>query len=127
MDIKRIIEKDLATVSYKATLGELVEIIKHSHRNTFIVIDDDGKLKGLIELDDVREIMFNEKLYNLVVVQEIMKKPVEVIDINESMLDVMKKFEQTGAWLLPVVKKGKYIGSISKTSMFNEYRKMLKV
>ena len=126
MRINNIIEKDLATVKDTATLGELVEIIKHSHRNTFIVVDDEGNLKGLIDLDDVREIMFNEKLYNLVIVREIMKKPVDVINIHESMHSVMRKFEHTGAWLLPVVDKGKYIGCVSKTSMFNEYRRMLK-
>lgn len=126
MRINKIIENDLATVKDNATLGELVDIIKQSHRNTFIVIDEEGNLKGLIDLDDVREIMFNEKLYNLIVVREIMKKPLETIDIHESMMSVMKKFEHSGAWLLPVVDNNKYIGSISKTSMFNEYRKMLK-
>ncbi len=126
MRINNIIENDLATVKDNATLGELVNIIKQSHRNTFIVIDEESNLKGLIDLDDVREIMFNEKLYNLIVVREIMKKPLEIIDIHESMMSVMKKFEHSGAWLLPVVDNNKYIGSISKTSMFNEYRNMLK-
>ncbi len=126
MSIENIIETDLATIKNTATLGDLVEVIKRSHRNTFIVLDDDGNLQGLIDLDDIREIMFNEKMYKLVIVQEIMKQPRKILDINESMTSVMKKFEHSGAWLLPVVNAGKYIGSISKTSMFNEYRKMLK-
>jgi CIC family chloride channel protein len=126
MSIDNIIENDLATIKNTATLGDLVEVVKHSHRNTFVVLDEEGNLQGLIDLDDVREIMFNEKLYSLVIVQEIMKKPREIIDINESMTSVMNKFEHSGAWLLPVVDNGKYVGCISKTSMFNEYRKMLK-
>ena len=39
---------------------------------------------------------------------------------------VMKKFDETGAWNLPVVDNGLYIGFISKSSVFSSYRAKLK-
>jgi CIC family chloride channel protein len=38
----------------------------------------------------------------------------------------MKKFDQTGAWNLPVVDEdNKYIGFVSKSKMLNTYRQVL--
>ena len=42
------------------------------------------------------------------------------------MEEVMKKFDQHNAWNLPVVKEGKYLGFVSKSSVFNRYRELLK-
>ena len=40
--------------------------------------------------------------------------------------DVMAKFEQCGAWNLPVVEGGRYMGFVSRSRLFNAYRKWLK-
>jgi len=37
----------------------------------------------------------------------------------------MKKFEDTGAWNLPVIEEGRYIGFVSKAKIFNTYRRVL--
>jgi CIC family chloride channel protein len=42
------------------------------------------------------------------------------------MESVMQLFDQTGAWNLPVVNNGKYIGFVSKSSIFSSYRSKLK-
>ena len=42
------------------------------------------------------------------------------------MEEVMKKFDDTKAWNLPVVdKEGKYRGFLSKSRILNSYRQML--
>jgi CIC family chloride channel protein len=38
----------------------------------------------------------------------------------------MEKFEATGAWNLPVIDKGKYVGFLSKSRIFNTYRYKLR-
>ncbi|HAW51667.1 MAG TPA: hypothetical protein DCX54_04965 [Flavobacteriales bacterium] len=38
---------------------------------------------------------------------------------------VMKKFEETGVWNLPVCENGKYLGFVSKSKLFSAYRKIL--
>lgn len=121
------IETDYPSVSPNATLGTMVEIVSHSTRNVFPVVDVKNKLLGLIWLDEIRDIMFKTELYTSVYVKELMVKPASLISPNESMESVMKKFDETGLWVLPVVDNDIYEGFISKSNVFSGYRERLKV
>ena len=123
--LHNVIEKDLLTVKPDATLGELVRIIAKSKRNLFPVVDELNNFKGVVLLDDVREIMFEKELYTTKKVSEIMTYPPEIISHDEKMDTVMKKFKDSGAWNLPVIHNGKYVGFISKSMIFNAYRDVL--
>jgi len=90
------------------------------------VLDDDRILKGIIVLDDIREIMFKSDLYEKVKIKEIMHAPAATITYNETMEEVMKKFDETGDWNLPVVNNGRYEGFLSKSTIFSHYRELLK-
>lgn len=125
LKLHNVVEKDLSTVNPRTTLGELVRLIARSKRNIFPVVDDDGFLKGIILLDDVREIMFERELYDKKLAADFMTQPPEMISHDEKMESVMKKFNDCGAWNLPVVHNGKYVGFISKSRIFNSYRDLL--
>ena len=122
IDIHSMIETDFATIHFKATLRDIVESIKHSKRNTFPVVKNNNKLLGIIYLDNVREEMFNAELYDKVTAKEVMRKPSMVIDVKEDVFLIMKKFEESGQWNLPVVKDGIYIGFLSKSTILDRYR-----
>ena len=122
---ENIIETNFATIKPTASLRELIEEIKHSNRNLFAVVNEDGQLEGILTLDDVREVMFDPKLYNKIHVQDLMKPPPSVLFVNESMSEVMKKFDKTNAWNLPVVDGTTYVGFISKSTIFSKYRSEL--
>jgi CIC family chloride channel protein len=121
------IETDYPSVLPNATLGIMVEIVSHSTRNVFPVVDEKNKLLGLIWLDEIRDVMFKTELYTSVCVKELMVRPPTIISPNESMENVMKKFDDTGLWVLPVVDNGIYEGFISKSNVFSGYRQKLKV
>ena len=123
--LEGIIEKDFQTVQEKARLRELITIIEKSHRNIYPVVTEDNKLTGIILLDSIREIMFHQELYDKVFIKELMQKPPAIISMDESMESVMRKFDETNAWNLPVVSKGVYAGFISKSVIFNKYRNHL--
>ena len=106
-------------------LGDLVKAVAKSKRNIFPVLDEEGILAGIITLDDVREIMFHTELYHTTKIRSLMSPPPAYIRLDDSMDTVMKKFNDTGAWNLPVIDKGKYIGFVSKSKMFNVYRELL--
>ncbi len=126
LDMKKLIEKDFQTVHVDSSLGDLVETIKESKRNIFPVLDDEGKLQGILRLDDVRKIMFDKDLYQRMYVKTIMQRPRETVAVDESMTTVMGKFESTGLWNMAVIDHDdKYVGVISKSQIFNSYRKRL--
>ena len=125
LNITSVIEKDLKPVSPDASLGDLVKIISKSKRNIFPVIDENKVLHGIVLLDNVRDIIFNREMYDSTLVSELMIAPPAIVDIKEPMNLVMEKFEETDAWNLPVTDGDKYIGFISKSKIFNMYRKLL--
>lgn len=121
-----IIEKDILTIAPEATLRELVTLIKSSKRNMFGVVNGEGELAGIVTLDDVKEVMFKSELYDNTFISQLMKSPPAHIDVSESVREVMKKFDETQAWNLPVVNGKKFLGFISKSSLLNNYRELLK-
>ena len=127
MKMDNVIETDLSVVTPETTLGQLVKVISQSHRNLFPVVNPkNGRFVGIVSLDEVRNIMFRPALYNRYTVQDLMTMPPARIISNMSMDKVMDIFENTGAWNLPVVDENdKYIGFVSKSKIFNTYRKVL--
>lgn len=128
MDIESVIEKNFISVHSDMTLGELIEkaVIK-SNRNIFPVVETTSNyLEGIILLDDIRTIMFNRDLYDTVKVKDLIHSPPEIIHLGkDKMTDIMRKFQDTAAWNLPVVREGAYIGFISKSKLLTAYRRKL--
>ena len=122
MKISSLIEKDELTVAPDYTLGELVKIIANTKRNIIPVLDKNEMLLGMIPLDNIRQIMFNQEMYETTEVRSLMVLPPTYISSKESMSRVMQKFEESGEWSLPVIDDGKYKGYILKTKLFSAYR-----
>jgi CIC family chloride channel protein len=125
MDWTKEIETDLQTVKSNDTLGSLVEVISRSKRNIFPVVDEYGILEGVVLLDNVREVMFNRDEYEDTIVNDLMIMPPSYIDRSDRVEDVMSTFKKTGAWNLPVLNGGKYVGFLSKSRIFSTYRELL--
>ena len=121
-----VLETDFVTVFPEMTLGQLVQVISASKRNIFPVIDNDGHLKGILLLDEVRNIMFQPRLYKRFTVSQLMTSPAAILRFDMPMEKVMESFEDTGAWNLPVVDADRhYLGFVSKSKIFNSYRHVL--
>ena len=128
MDINKVVENNFVKVTTTMTLGTIVhEAVIKSNRNIFPVVDENNhKLKGVLLLDDIRPIMFDQSLYNEVYASDVMQSPPDIIDIeNDKMIDIMKKFQDSNAWNLPVVRNEIYIGFISKSKLLTMYRRKL--
>jgi CIC family chloride channel protein len=125
MEWKKEIEMDLSKVRPGDTLGDLVKIISKSKRNIFPVVDEYNILEGVVTLDEVREIMFNSELYDTMTMRDLMTIPPSYIDKKENIETVMETFRTTGAWNLPVLDNGYYVGFISKSRIYTTYRELL--
>lgn len=120
-----LIEQDFAVMRAGQTLRDLAEVFPASSRNIYPVVDGGGMLRGVIYLDDIRALLFEPDRYDTLRVEEIMKPVAVAIEVNSRMERVMNLFEQTGAWNLPVVDRGRYIGFLSKSKIFSAYRHQL--
>jgi CIC family chloride channel protein len=124
LSISDVLEVDLQCVDEDSSLKDLVDAVSKSNRNLFPVTNSENHLKGIVTLDDIRSIMFEPELYDTPI-QNIMKPPPAQVQISDSMDLVMKKFEETEAWNLPVLEDKVYLGMLSKSKIFELYRSML--
>lgn len=127
MKMESLLEKDFLPVRMDYTLGKLVEAVSSSERSLFPVVDARGRFQGYVTLADIRKDMFRPELYEERHVYNYLRTAPEYIHPTDSMESVMRKFEKTGAWNLPVVDDNRcYIGFLSKSTIFNAYRESLK-
>jgi CIC family chloride channel protein len=125
MRLKEVVESDFEAVHPDDTLGQLVEAIARSRRNIHPVLNENGALLGLVPLEEIRSVIFDQSLYQSMTVRDLMVLPADTVDLNDHMEKVMEKFDKSGAWNLPVVDQGRYVGFVSKSNLFNAYRKWL--
>jgi CIC family chloride channel protein len=121
-----IVKSNYQSISIDSSLRDLVEMIKLSDKNIFAVADKKANFIGIVELNDVKKQMFNPELFDKVSIRQIMKKAPDVIYSGESMTRVMEKFDHSQSWYLPVLTEDrKFIGFISKTKIFEQYRQII--
>ncbi|WP_299430612.1 chloride channel protein [uncultured Maribacter sp.] len=127
MELDDVIEDNFKVIHPEMTLGDmLLKSVAKSTRNIYPVVDDKKALVGIVLLDDIREFMFNRALYKTTKVETFMHQAPDYIFYGEDdMQKVMQKFQNSGAWNLPVIKKGKYMGFVSKSKLLTAYRRKL--
>ncbi len=126
MRINNLIETNFKTVYPEMNLGEMLRgVVAKSSRNIFPVVDNENRFLGIVLLDDIRSLMFDQDLYDKVGVHTLMKSAPNIIFYDDSIEIVMKKFKESGAWNLPVIKNKRYIGFISKSKLLSAYRTKL--
>lgn len=126
MKMENVLETDFDIVEPDMDLGQVVTIISRAKRDLFPVVDKEGTLKGVVRLDDIRNIMFRQELYHKFTVNRFMTSTPAVLYNDDLMEHVMHTFDDTKAWNLPVInKEGKYMGFVSKSKIFNTYRQVL--
>lgn len=126
LNVKDMIETNFCTVKPEETLYDLVNKISTSKRNIFPVVGENNLFLGLVYLDDVRSIMFKSELYHKITIKELISKPKEVVFLTDTMSEMMQKFNKSGLWNLPVVDEQKYLGVVSRSNVFNNYREKLR-
>ena len=126
MQVADLIETGYEVIHVQDTLTQLKEKIEQSKRNFFPVVDNENKLLGIIALDDIRSMLFDLNNFPNILAVELMNKPVATVQKDETLESIMRKFELTGLWNLPVVDAGIYIGFVSKGVILTKYREQLR-
>ncbi len=125
LHLNELMETDFYELDEKARLGDVVKLIAKVRRNIFPVVNSKGELMGVVQLDDLRADMFDPTKYDTPI-ENYMIPPPDTIMPNEQIMSVLDRFEQSKAWMLPVVdKNGKYVGFISKSRILAAYRQQL--
>jgi CIC family chloride channel protein len=125
LQVNQVVETDFSTISPDITLKELIDHIAVSKRNIFPVVDIKNKFQGVILLDNIRDVIFKTELYDKLEAKTFITPVPYTLHGKETAESVMKKFDISGAWSLPVVEDGIFKGMVSKSKLLTVYREML--
>lgn len=128
MDLNTLVETNFATVRHGDKLRDLVAAIERSKRNIFPVLTSDGKLLGVVVLEDVRDIIFRPELYDTRVVDDLMHPLSEgdVIRISDPPAEIVKKFIVGNRYNVIVIDdENNYLGFLSRANMLSQYKKFV--
>ena len=121
-----ILDTNIKTIPINSTLRQYTQYIASCKRNIFVVEDEQGMFSGLLVMDDHREMLFKQELYDLVLVKDLMFEPEEVIYEDDTAAEVLEKFNRTGNFNMPVItKEKKYIGFLSKARFLAVYQSFI--
>jgi len=126
LDLHRLLDTDFLALRPSATLGELVDVFRHAHRNVFPVVGQGGQLRGIISLDMVRDTLFDGAHYTTTKLSELMRNPPAVIHPTDTVEHCLDVLERTDSAALPVCDdQGNYLGFIVKSAILARYRREL--
>lgn len=126
MKVTDLIETNFSTVRADQKLRDLIRVITRSSRNIYPVVDEKNNLRGIVKLDDIRHIMFNQEMYDTTKISDLMITPEWTIESTDQMEEVARIFSESGRYNIPVLRNGKYLGFVSRARVFSSYREMLK-
>lgn len=122
MNVKELIETDFEILSPDLNLGQMTYFIARSKRDLFPVVDENGMMLGMIKLNDIRNLIFEQELYEKITVSDLMYMPEFFIAPTDSVEVVAEKFKSCGRYNLAVIDDGRYVGFISRARVFSVYR-----
>lgn len=127
MKLRYVLERNFTILRPDESPSDRRHDIIHTKRNIFPVVEESGKLLGIIYSEKLFEILLGERPdYIQATMVELAEKPIDIIHMDADMEVVMQKMNKDDVWILPVIdRQGNYMGFVSKSAVFNKYRALL--
>lgn len=126
--VKDAMNKKVETIREDMPFKELIQFVPNSRHTNFPVVDAEGKLSGIISLQDFREVIFEENLEDLIVVKELATAEVITVTPDQNLSDALTKIGFRNIEQLPVVDEEdprKIVGMLSRRDIITAYNKAL--
>lgn len=127
MNLDEVTDKSRPTLRPEMTLGQMLQIIARSKHLHFGVVDAGGGLLGVVNINELRNIIFRSEFYNTFTVEQLMQPPKDLIKTDMPMTEVMDHFNShDNSTLAVTTPHGQLVGFISRTRLFSLYREIMK-
>ena len=123
LDMDDVLERDLETLGPDNTLDECQAALARCHRNLLAIIED-GRMVGYITWEYIWRAQ-REDHTETITAKDAMKSAPTRIQYGDAMDIVLTQMEKSGMWYLPVYQEGKWLGLVSKSKLFEAYRKQI--
>ncbi len=126
--VSDVMNPEVETIPEYIPLGELAEKISRSKYKSFPVVDQEGRLTGIVTHYDYRDVIFDENLKDLVVVKEVATPNVVTVSIDENLYDAMEKITSRDFSLLPVISNRdprQLLGVLTRRDIISAYNRAI--
>lgn len=117
-------DRRVETIPEDMQFEEILQLIVHSNQNNFPVVDNDGHLKGILSLTDIRRVMLEKELHKLVIAKDIAVEEVLTVTLEDDLNTALKKMTAAEIRDLPVVSREdsqKVISMLSRKDIIRTY------
>ena len=127
MTLDAVIDKSAPRLHATMPMQQMVQTISRYKEYMFAVVDLKGSLLGVVNIDNLRHLMYRTELYRLYSVEQLMEQPQATLHSNDPMQTVMDTFDVTEATKLPVVDENNiFVGFVSKNKLYASYRNIMR-
>ena len=120
-----LIEKDYIPLSESDSMRAVLHSVMKTHQNVFPVVDGEGRLAGIVSLDDIRHYLLETSLYDVALVFDIMRPPGAVLKPGDTLGRAISMFEKSRETAVPVVRAGVCLGFVTKDRVLDRYRYLI--
>ena len=128
--VQDVMSTDITTIAQEMPFRKILETISYSKNFYFPVLDNRGDMTGILSFSDIREVIFEEQLGDLLVAGELANTKVYSLTPQQNLNEAMEIFSQLDVDQLPVVRsedKLKVIGMLTRGDMMESYNRAILV
>ncbi len=128
--VRDVMNTEFTTIAQEMPFRKILETISYSKNFYFPVLDNKGDMTGILSFSDIREMMFEEQLGDLLVAGELATHKVLALTPEQNLNQAMELFTQLDVDQLPVVRhddKVKVIGMITRGDVMASYNREILV
>ena len=128
--VQDVMSTDITTIAQEMPFRKILETISYSKNFYFPVLDNKGDMTGILSFSDIREVIFEEQLGDLLVAGELANTKVYSLTPQQNLNEAMEIFSQLDVDQLPVVRsedKLKVIGMLTRGDMMASYNRAILV
>ncbi len=126
LPVRLNVSRNYHVLRLRDPLKKVIELVELTPEEIFPVQDDNGKLLGVVHLEKILAVMLNPKVYELLVVFDLMDPPLGMVSPDDDLGWAMANFEKYNLKYLPVCDaNGIFHGFIAKATIFAKYRRMV--
>ncbi|MHC5081760.1 MAG: chloride channel protein, partial [Planctomycetota bacterium] len=126
--VSDVMRSDAPTIRENETLNHVLQEFLATHVMQVYVVDGEGKLKGIVHLNDVIALINESTLGQAIIASDVMERKFPVTTPEESLSEVFRKFGICHLEEIPVLEgkpngPGRFLGVVTRRALFLFYNR----
>ena len=122
--VKEVMTQDVVTIPQTMPLSRIIWTFKTENAPYLHVVDDKGRLTGIISFRDIRAVLNEESLMELVIAYDLATRDLVVVTADDTLHTAQERINRSGVSQLPVVSSGEnglLVGTLTESAINAAY------